>query len=306
MTAVREQVPGALAGQRIDRVVAMVTGCSRATATAMVLGGAVRIDGVVVTGRATRLEAGAHIEVEVSGADAPIGLSGDRGVEVVVVHDDDDVIVVDKPAGLVVHPGSGNRRGTLVQGLLARYPEMAEVGDPDRPGIVHRLDKGTSGLLMVARTAVGYEGLVAQLSARTVSREYRALVQGHPASRSGMVDAPIGRSNRAPTRMTVSARGRDARTRYEVEATFSHPHDLALLRCHLDTGRTHQIRVHLAAIGHPIVGDRRYGAATGSFALGRPFLHAATLGFLHPVDGTPLSFVSTLPPDLGAVLADLA
>jgi len=307
VSAIREQVPQALAGERIDRVVAMVTGVSRAAATAMIAAGDVRVDDVIVTSRAERIDVGATIEVELEddGMSSGPATRSDADVDVVVVHLDEHLVVVDKPAGLVVHPGSGNRGGTLVQGLLARYPDIADVGDPSRPGIVHRLDKGTSGLLVVARTDAGHAGLVTQFSARTVARQYLALVHGHPSSPAGMVDAPIGRSAREPTRMAVSARGREARTRYEVEAVFHGPIDVALVRCRLDTGRTHQIRVHLAAIGHAVVGDPRYGAKRSTLGLDRPFLHAATLGFTHPVTGDPLYFSSELPAELEAVLAGL-
>ncbi len=192
----------------------------------------------------------------------------------------------------------------MVNGLLARFPEIARVGDPHRPGIVHRLDKGTSGLLAVARSQAGYEGLVAQLSARTVARAYDTLVWGVPGSSQGMVDAPIGRSRRDPTRMSVASNGRDARTRYEVVTSrFSEPDAASRLTCRLETGRTHQIRVHLSAIGHPVVGDHRYGGARKHVAVDRPFLHATHLGFTHPVTGEELSFDSPLPPDLVAALA---
>ncbi len=305
MTAVREVVPSAMAGERLDRVVAMVTGVSRSAAAGLVAAGAVRVDGEVAAGRAGRLEAGATVEVELSDAPATAGPAADPAVAVVVVHADTDVVVVDKPAGLVVHPGAGNTEGTLAAGLLARYPEVAAVGQPGRPGIVHRLDKQTSGLLAVARSTAGYDGLVAQLAARQVGREYLALVWGRPEAPAGMVDAPIGRSTREPTRMAVSARGREARTRYQVERAYSGPEEVSLLRCRLETGRTHQIRVHLAAIGHPVVGDRRYGGHRQGLPVPRPFLHAARLSFTHPVTEEPLEFTSPLPADLTSVLAAL-
>jgi 23S rRNA pseudouridine1911/1915/1917 synthase len=219
---------------------------------------------------------------------------------------DDDVIVVDKPADLVVHPGAGNDRGTMAAGLLARYPEIVDVGDAERPGIVHRLDKGTSGLLVVARTQRAYESLVAQLGARTVDRRYTALVWGHPDPPTGLVDAPIGRSRKDPTRMTITAEGREARTGYELRHRYTQPVEVALLECKLETGRTHQIRVHLAAIGHPIVGDPRYRGARTKFPMTRPFLHAQRLAFDHPVTGERVSFDAPLPPDLDATLARLS
>jgi 23S rRNA pseudouridine1911/1915/1917 synthase len=303
---VREVVPGALAGERLDRVAAMLLGTSRAVAGAVVDAGGARVDGRVVTQRSARLDEGSVVEL-----DPPPAPEGGPGAEpdvaVEVVHADDDVVVVDKPAGLVVHPGAGHRSGTLVGGLLARFPEIATVGDPDRPGIVHRLDRGTSGLLAVARSPAGYEGLVAQLGARSVERAYLALVFGRPDPPVGVVDAPIGRSRRAPTRMTVASDGRPARTAYEVVEAL--PAGVALVRCRLETGRTHQIRVHLLAIGHPVVGDDIYGdgrrapAPLGS--LDRLFLHATRLGFDHPVTGEHLVFDSPLPADLAGPLAAL-
>ena len=192
--------------------------------------------------------------------------------------------------------------GTLVNGLLARYPELAGVGDPGRPGIVHRLDKGTSGLLVVARTQAAYDGLVAQLAAHTAERRYLALVWGHPASAAGLVDAPIGRSPRDPLKMAVVADGREARTRYQVRETFDRPAPTALLDCRLETGRTHQIRVHLAAIGHPVVGDATYGGVRPALDVPRPFLHAYRLSFDHPATGERLTFESPLPADLATIL----
>jgi 23S rRNA pseudouridine1911/1915/1917 synthase len=171
---------------------------------------------------------------------------------------------------------------------------------------VHRLDKGTSGLLVVARTQVAYEALVEQLSSRTVERVYEALVWGHPEPPTGVVDAPIGRSRRDPTRMAVSSTGREARTRYEVRQRFTQPIDASLLECRLETGRTHQIRVHLAAIDHPIVGDPRYRGARTSFPMPRMFLHAHRLAFTHPGSGERVTFESPLPADLADVLARLS
>jgi 23S rRNA pseudouridine1911/1915/1917 synthase len=233
-------------------------------------------------------------------------VSPDPSVAVVVVHESDDVIVVDKPAGLVVHPGAGNDRGTLVHGLLAQFPEIAAVGDPARPGVVHRIDKDTSGLLAVARSPLGYAALSAQTKAHTMARRYLALVWGHLDAPRGLIDAPIGRSGRAPTRMAVSARGREARTGYEVVASYDEPAEVALLRCTLDTGRTHQIRVHLQTIGHPVVGDRKYGGHRQPFTgVGRFFLHAEHLEFDDPATGERRTFDSALPADLEEVVSQL-
>lgn len=300
---VREEVPDALAGERVDRIVAMVCGCSRAEAAELVATGQVLVDGVPITSRATRLQPGQVVELDAPGLGAPVELVPDASVPVPVVHEDADLLVIDKPAGLVVHPGAGRSEGTLVHGLLARYPELAEVGvDPVRPGIVHRLDKGTSGLLLVARTPAAYERLVAMLSARAVHRRYRALAWGHLASPTGLVDAPIGRSVREPTRMAVVERGKEARTRYEVLHRFDDPVEVTELACTLETGRTHQIRVHLRSIGHPVVGDVRYDGGRQSLPLDRPFLHAEVLDLDHPVTGERLHLESPLPADLQAVL----
>jgi 23S rRNA pseudouridine1911/1915/1917 synthase len=302
---VREVVPRALDGQRLDRVVALVAGCSRTEAAALVDAGAVAVAGRAVTTRSHRVVDGDVLDVDVPAADPDDGLVADPEVDVPVVYEDGDLVVVDKPAGLVVHPGAGQRAGTLVHGLVSRYPEIRTVGQPDRPGIVHRLDKGTSGLLLVARSPAAYEALVAMLSARDVDRRYRALVWGVPAAPTGLVDAPIGRSGRDRTRMAVTVRGREARTGYEVARTYREPVVVAELRCKLETGRTHQIRVHLASIGHPVVGDARYGGDRQSLPLDRPFLHAEHVALAHPVTGAPLAFSAPLPADLAAVLAVL-
>lgn len=299
------EVPGPLDGERIDRVVAMVTEVNRTEAARLVRDGAVLVDGVAATRGADRLASGAELTIDLVEAPEPVALAADPTVEVPVVHADDEVIVVDKPADLVVHPGAGHVDGTLAQGLLARYPEIAGVGGADRPGIVHRLDRGTSGLLVVARTTVAYDSLVAQLAERSVDRRYRTLVWGHPEATRGVVDAPIGRSPRSPTKMAVTEKGKPARTRYEVERLFTEPVDVALLTCVLETGRTHQIRVHLSAIGHPVVGDDRYRGVRQSLRSPRTFLHAEHLGFTHPTSGERLAFDSALPDDLGAVLAGL-
>lgn len=298
-------VPAALAGERVDRAVAVLTGLTRSEVAALVAAGGVRLGGRGVATRSRRVAEGDELEIVVADEPAsPPGLQADPSVEAAVVHVDDDVIVVDKPAGLVVHPGAGQREGTLVQGLLARFPDLASigVGEQERPGVVHRLDKGTSGLLVVARTPAAYARLVSQLRRREVERVYRALVWGEVGAASGLIDAPVGRGVRDPTRMAVSPRGKEARTRYRVEGRYREPAPATLLECRLETGRTHQIRVHLAAIGHPVVGDARYRGTRPGLSLGRPFLHAAALAFDHPTTGDRLSFSSPLPADLVAVL----
>jgi 23S rRNA pseudouridine1911/1915/1917 synthase len=309
-------MPGALDGERLDRAVALLSGASRREVNDLLEAGKVRVAGRVITSRSRRVRTG-----EVVSLDAPVRPANvarpvaDTTVDVPVVWSDDQVIVIDKPAGVVVHPGAGNREGTLVHGLIARFPDLAGLAEdadgPEgrvRPGIVHRLDKGTSGLLMVARTPEARAALASQLARRQVGREYVALVRGRVDSDGGLIDAPLGRSEHDPTRVQVRAGGRPARTRYTVETRYQSPVPTTLLRCRLETGRTHQIRVHLASIGHPVVGDDRYGPrpTDGPLALpaGRIFLHAAVLEFDHPITGSRLSFASALPEDLLRVLPD--
>jgi 23S rRNA pseudouridine1911/1915/1917 synthase len=296
-------VPEALAGERLDRAVALLTGWTRREVQDLVEAGAILLDGERVP-KSRRLEAGSVVDV-LSEPEHPGAPEADPSIEVVVRHEDDDIVVVAKPAGLVVHPGAGHPDGTLVNGLLARYPELVGVGEPARPGIVHRLDRDTSGLLVVARTPAAYEGLVEMLAAHAVERRYEALVWGVPDAPRGVIDAPIGRSVRRPTRMSVREGGRVARTAYEVVRTFPEP-EVALLECRLETGRTHQIRVHLQAIGHPVVGDAAYGGRRGAIELDRPFLHAGGLAFEHPVTGVPVAVTEPLAPELAALLRRLA
>jgi 23S rRNA pseudouridine1911/1915/1917 synthase len=298
-------VPRALDGQRLDRVVAMVAGCSRSEAAALVDAGGVTVAGRPVTTRSHRVAEGDAVEVVAASRPAREALAPDPTVDVVLVYEDPDLLVVDKPAGLIVHPGAGQHAGTLVHGLLARYPEIRAVGQPDRPGIVHRLDKGTSGLLLVARSQPAYDALVAMLAARGVERHYHTLVWGAVDSPTGMVDAPVGRSARDRTRMAVTLAGKEARTRYEVIRGFTDPVTVTELRCKLETGRTHQIRVHMASIGHPVVGDDRYGGGRASLPSPRPWLHAEHLELAHPITGEPLAFDSPLPDDLATVLTTL-
>lgn len=301
-----EVVPDALDGERVDRVVALLTGLPRSEVSVLVADGAVRLRGALVASRSVKVASGDTVEVDVPEAGAVVPLEGGgEDVSFHVVHADEHVLVVDKPQDLVVHPGAGNPVGTLAQGIVARYPDVAFVGEPSRPGIVHRLDRGTSGLLVVARTEEARASLVAQLASRQVTRRYLALTWGHLDSPRGVVDAPIGRSKRDPTRMAVTTRGKGARTGYQVERRFAEPVAVDLLQCTLETGRTHQIRVHLAAVGHPVVGDARYGGVREPLRTGRPFLHARQLAFDHPATGARVTFDSPLPPDLTAVLDGL-
>ena len=230
-----------------------------------------------------------------------MGPSGNKDVPVSnvpaaeIVHLDESLAVVDKPAGLVVHPAPSHRGPTLVDQLA----DLLGGGDPERPGIVHRLDKDTSGLLVVARTEEAQRALAAQVAAREVDRVYLALARGHLESRTGTIDAPIGRERRTRTRMAVSGAGaREARTHFTVLELL--PAD-SYVEVRLETGRTHQIRAHFAAIGHPLVGDPTYGTPE-AHGLGRQFLHAHRLAFAHPTSGERLEFTSALPSDLDAAL----
>ncbi|MEY4373642.1 MAG: pseudouridine synthase RluD [Actinomycetota bacterium] len=301
---IHEEIPPALDGERLDRVVSLLADVTRTVAAQLVADGHVSLDGEPSVIGKLRLRAGQSIEIdETAIALAPLP-QAEPSVPCNIVYDDSDVIVVNKPVGQVVHPGAGNPNGTLVNGLLARYPEIASVGEAARPGIVHRLDIGTSGLLVVARTARAYEVLVDALSHRDVVREYLTLVWGQPESSNGVIDAPIGRDPRDPLKMAVVAGGRASRTRFEVVERFGRP-KVSLLRCRLETGRTHQIRVHLEGAGFPVVGDATYGGARSQIRLARPFLHAAHLEFDHPVTGQHLGFDAPLPDDLQRIIEGL-
>lgn len=298
------EVPAAADGERLDRFVALATGCSRSEASRAVAAGQVWIEGEAVTKASTKVVQGQVVSLHFDPFPEAEPLSTDDDVDFGVVYVDSSVIVVDKPAGLVVHPAPGHPDGTLCNGLLARFADVAEVGDPARPGIVHRLDRMTSGLLVVARTPEAHSSLVAQLSDHSVDRVYTAVVLGHPETSTGVVDAPIGRSRRNPLRMTVAVGAKDARTHFEVQESFDDP-ACTLLRCRLETGRTHQIRVHMATIGHPVAGDDLYGGERPGLGLPRMFLHASSLGFVHPETGERVSYTSPLPPDLAEWLAAL-
>lgn len=282
----REEVPEALAGERLDRVVAMMSGRSRAEVAELVSAGQVLLDGRTATSRSTRVGAGEVVEVEVPDLDEVRRLAPDPSVLVPVVHEDEHLVVVDKPAGLVVHPGAGQQDGTLVHGLLARYPEVAEVGvDPVRPGIVHRLDKDTSGLIVVAKHEAARLHLLRQWQGREVVKRYTALAHGVIDEEQATIDAPIGRHPHDRKRMAVIAGGRPAVTHFTVLERFP---EATLLDVTIETGRTHQIRVHLAFTGHPVVGDETYGKRPFPVPVPRQFLHARYLRFVLPSSGRPI------------------
>lgn len=289
-------VPASWDGERADRVLAHLSGSSRSEARAAIESGAVTVDGREVAPSA-RLAAGAVMTGEVR---SRRGVLEPEPVEFSVLHEDAHLAVVDKPAGIVTHPGAGNARGTLAAGLLHRWPSLRGVGDEDRWGIVHRLDRDTSGLLVVALTSESHQALSAAIKRREVTREYLALVVGMPDVPTGTVDAPIMRDPHRPTRMRVHRDGRPSVTHYRVEEVRG---DMSVVRVHLETGRTHQIRVHLSSIGLPVAGDRTYGNGRGSPRL---FLHATRLAFQHPIDGSEVDVTSPLPDDLADVLAALS
>lgn len=289
-----------LDGLRVDRAVALLGDLSRRQAQSVIEAGDVAIDGVVVTKGSTALVVGQRLTARLPEVDTG-EVAPDASVEVPVVYVDEDLVVVDKPAGLVVHPGAGQREGTMVAGLLAAFPDLADLAraglcPPERPGIVHRLDKGTSGLLVVARTPRALGSLSGQLAERTMRRTYLGLVEGVVREERGVVDAPIARSLREPTLMAVRPDGRVARTAYRVVERIG---TRSLLELRLETGRTHQIRVHLASIGHPVVNDTRYGhRREARLAPERLFLHAVGLTLRHPSTGDEREFTSELPADL--------
>ena len=292
----RLRVPPEAAGERLDRFLATLPEIGSRAVAERLLGG----DGVLVDGRARaksfKLEG--DEELEFDAPPAPTSGLVPEEMDLVVPYEDEHVLVVDKPAGLVVHPAPGHSRGTLVHGLLAYDVEGGD--EPERPGIVHRLDRETSGLIVVARSPEAHRRLQELVQQRAVTREYVALTVGRPRSRRGTIEAPIGRDRHDPLRHSLDTdTPRDAVTHFEVEELLPRH---ALLRVTLDTGRTHQIRVHLAAIELPVAGDPLYGRP-GELGLERQFLHAARLAFPHPIGGKPVHVESPLPPDLTAALA---
>ena len=286
----------AAAGSRFDAALAnALPQFSRSRLRAWIDAGRVTLDDRIVA-PTRKVWGGERVVVRIE-PDAGATAVAPEDIALAIVYEDDALLVLDKPAGLVVHPGAGNRGGTLQNALLHHAPQLASV---PRAGIVHRLDKDTSGLLVVAKTITAQTALVRQLAARTVKRHYLALAAGDVA-RGGVVDAPIGRHPTRRTTMAVVSSGKPARTHYEVVERFG---IATLLSCRLETGRTHQIRVHLASLGHPLIGDPAYGKRS-SIAFARQALHAARLGLVHPDTGRASEWHSPLPADFAALLAAL-
>ena len=297
------RVPESWSGERLDRALAAHLEVPRNQVQGWVREGLVRLDGAAAARPGTRLHPGQLVEWD-EPPPRPERLEPEAG-ELRLLHEDAHLIALDKPAGLVVHPGAGGATGTLAHRLLARYPELAGVGGPGRPGIVHRLDRGTTGVLVVARDATTYQRLVRAFAARRVDKRYLAVAWGAPRARAGEIEAPIGRHPRARQRMAVVASGRPARTGWRLLAAAG---PVCLLELRLWTGRTHQIRVHLRHLGHPLVGDPTYGeprwralrgpAARALAEFPRPALHAWRLTLDHPADGAPLALEAPVPEDL--------
>ncbi|WP_246333059.1 RluA family pseudouridine synthase [Aureimonas mangrovi] len=316
------------AGARIDRFLAKALGgeMSRARLQALVAEGGVTVNGAPATQPSRKVQAGETVELAVPEPEAPEPEGEDIALS--ILFEDEHLVVVDKPAGLVVHPGPGNWTGTLVNALIHHCGDtLSGIGGVKRPGIVHRLDRDTSGVMVVAKTDAAHRALADQFAAHgkdgRMERAYLALVWGVPARPAGVIDAALGRSNADRTKRAVVPEGRPdarhARTAYEVVERLGRPAPLAsLVRCRLETGRTHQIRVHMAHIGHPLMGDEVYGAGYRSksaklgedaakrlMALGRQALHAARLGFMHPASGERMVFETPLPADMAELLAAL-
>jgi len=292
-------VPAECGGLRLDQVLARI--CpqhSRSRLQNWIRDGRVSVSGVVVTETKQKLWGGEHIELS-EAADERLFSFAPENIPLNIVHEDESLIVLDKNAGLVVHPGSGNWTGTLLNALLYHCPALESI---PRAGIVHRLDKDTSGLMVVAKTLAAQTDLVRQLQARTVKRYYQALVRGNLET-GGTVDEPIGRHPTQRTRMAVLKTGKPARTHYRIVERFV---DCTLVECALETGRTHQIRVHMTAIGHPLVGDPVYGGGASRVPAGPEFhrqaLHARRLGLVHPASGKPMLWRSSLPDDMADLI----
>jgi 23S rRNA pseudouridine1911/1915/1917 synthase len=300
------------AGERLDRMLAAaLPDLSRSRLKSLIAAGAVAEGGATIDDPSRRVKPGETYRVAVPepAAAAP----EPQAIPLAIVYEDDQIVVVDKPAGLVVHPAAGNPDGTLVNALLAHCGDsLSGIGGVMRPGIVHRLDKDTSGLMVVAKSDAAHQGLTAQFAGHRLARTYRAVVRGVPRPSHGTIDAPIGRSPRNRKKMAVVSRGKAAVTHYAVDDVLAGG-AAALVTCRLETGRTHQIRVHMAHLGHAVVGDPLYGgtprgagpAARALRDFPRQALHAAELAFTHPGTGAALSFTSSLPSDMKALIASL-
>lgn len=296
------EIPDSLDGERADVGVSRLSGISRNQAANLISDGLVRVSGKRVS-RADKLVSGKRLTIDVLSADE--SLADEPIVDLPIVFQDDDIVVVDKPVGVAAHPSPGWTGPTVTNGLRAAGVSVAEVGPAEREGIVHRLDVGTSGLMVVARTPQAYTSLKAQFKDREVSKTYHTLVQGHPDPSSGTIDAPIGRHPNHDYRFAVLNEGKPSVTHYRTLEAYSYG---SLLEVDLETGRTHQIRVHMSAMNHPCCGDVTYGAdptLAKRLGLTRQWLHAVELTITHPRTGERISFESRYPPDLAHALAVL-
>lgn len=294
-------VPDGLAGERVDAALARLLGLSRTRAAELAEGGGVLLDGRPL-GKSDRLVAGGWLEVEVPETGPAVAAPPEPVPGMAVVHDDEDVVVVDKPVGVAAHPSPGWTGPTVVGALAASGYRVSTSGAAERQGVVHRLDVGTSGLMVVAKTERAYTALKRAFKERTVDKVYHALVQGHPEPTVGTIDAPVGRHPSSDWKFAVVASGKPAVTHYEVLEMLP---AASLVEVHLETGRTHQIRVHFAALRHVLVGDLTYGADPAlaeRLGLTRQWLHAVRLGFEHPGTGRWVEFTSAYPEDLATAL----
>ena len=285
-------------GERVDRVIAFFSGLSRSKVSDLISKRLILRNGIPIKRGSEIAHTNDMISMPNFSDEVVEEIASDPSIDFGVVFEDDSVIVINKPSGLVVHPGSGIADGTLVNGLAAQFPDLRKTGDPIRLGLVHRLDKGTSGLLIVARTSEALHNLKSQMQKRQVHRQYFAIVSGHVESDKGVVDAPLGRDPKNPLKRAVIQGGKYARTHYEIDQKLESPFKISTLSCRLETGRTHQIRVHLAAIGHPVLGDELYGGRTSFNLDNRLALHAQMLRFSHPKTNNQMNFESPIPDEL--------